>query len=99
MGRTSREEALLLPTFIFSGTHLLLMVAVFLLFGLGLEGRTIGGKILFVLGQPLLSVPGLDALPVKLQNSLIPVNSVVWGFGLAWALRAFTRRRSLRARS
>ena len=94
-----RSESLLPPTLIFAVVHLLLVIAVFLSFGLGLEGPTIGGKILFVLEQPLLSIPGLGALPAKLQNALIPVNSAIWGFAVAWGLRALRRRRSFGAGS
>ena len=84
---TSTEPSLLRPALLLAAVHLLLSVVVFLLWGLGLEGPTIGGKILFVLGQPLLSVPGLAAAPPALQNSLIPVNSLLWGVALASGLR------------
>ena len=93
----AETRSLLRPMLILAGAHLLLMVAVFLIFGLGLEGPTIGGKILLVLGQPLLSMPGLGALAPALQNGLIPINSLVWGVALALALRAVRRRRSLTA--
>jgi hypothetical protein len=77
---------------IFAAAHIALTIGVFLLFGLGLEGPTIGGKILSVLMQPYLSIPFLDALPAVAQNMLVPLNSLFWGAAAAVVLRVLRTR-------
>ena len=78
---------LLKLSLVLGAVHFLVVAAVFLVFGLGLEGPTIGGSVLSVLLQPMLSVP----LPVHLgpgaQNVLMPVNSLLWGVGIALLIR------------
>lgn len=79
---------------ILSVGHVVLVIAVFLLFGLGLEGGRRGTWILPLLLQPMRSIVGDSTTPLGMQAPFLALNSMLWGFSAAALLRALRRRRT-----
>jgi hypothetical protein len=76
--------------FLFATIHLLLVVAMFWIFGLGLEGkRHAGHTLLWLLSQPAASLPGAPL-------ALLPLSSAVWGFACAFFFIGASKRRRAR---
>jgi hypothetical protein len=79
---------------ILSAAHLLSVVALFLVVGLGLEGRPSSAHhVLWFLLEPLVSLPP-EWIPPPLPIALLPLNSAVWGFGGAAVLGRWRRLRA-----
>jgi len=73
-------------TLIFSAVQFLLVIATFLLFGLGLEGpRNLGHSFLWLLVQPGASLFASGPWMV------IPLNSLLWGFCVAVFYKIYHR--------
>ncbi len=79
---------------VLSAAHLLLVLLCFALFGIGLEGNRSGPASFWGLLQPLLLVARVLRLPAPVLFGLVPVNSVLWGFGGALILTAVRDRSS-----
>ena len=75
-------------TILMSAVHFVLVVLLFLSFGIGLEGKQHFGHLVFwTLMMPAALIP--------LQGFwFIPLNSIVWGFVCAILLKFFTYSRS-----
>lgn len=75
-----------------SGVHMLLVITIFIAFGMGLEGpRNAAHEALWWLLQPAVSVARWTTLTPGQQLALLPLNSAVWGFGCALALSGLGR--------
>lgn len=76
--------------------HLSICVLTFILFGIGLEGDKTGAYILQVLLQPVLFIFEGTAAGGLFVWLLFFINSMIWGFGLAWVIHFLFLRISKR---
>ena len=79
---------------VLSAAYLVIVVLAFLLFGLGLEGHSIGRYLLPALMEPMLSLFGGRTTGGATFITLFFINSLFWGFALAWLVDLLRRLRA-----
>ena len=72
--------------------HFSLSVALFLMFGIGLEDRSFGSDVFWYFQQPILGLTLLGLMPdFKLMT--FPLNSILWGCIISFLILVFRRKR------
>lgn len=70
--------------------HFSLSVLLFLLFGIGLENRSIGSDLFWFFQQPVIGLVFLGVIP-DFKLLIFPLNSFVWGCVISGLIRFFSK--------